>query len=85
MASTDAAGRRRLGMFEKVEDDLGNTFEQTSGRGNIAQFKTQTGAPFVANTASCPDTLRWKAQAAGALPSPDMGMDMFHSPRRTTL
>lgn len=85
MASTDVAGRRRIGMFEKVSDDMGNTFEQTSGRGNIAQFKTQTGAPFVANTASCPDTLRWKAQSAGALPEPDMGLSFYQSPRRTTL
>lgn len=80
-STTDVAGRRRVGMFEEVHDDQGNTFKQTSGRGNIAQYETQTGKPFVSNTAAGPDGLRWRAEEAGALPPSDMFP--MHTPRTT--
>lgn len=83
-STTDVAGRKRIGMFEKVEDpDTGETFEQTSGRGNIAQFKTSKGDTFVAPTSASSNGLAWRAREAGAdLPEPDMGL-MFHSTRKT--
>lgn len=69
MATTDVAGRRRIGMFEKVESPSGNSYTQTSGRGNIAQFDVNGGpSTIVANTATSPRGLDWAAEEVGAIP-----------------
>lgn len=81
MATTDVAGRRRQGMFEVSTDEQGNTFAQTSGRGNIAQYAVNGGPDsIVASTAASPRSLSWDAQATGAIPPQPFDM---RTPRTT--